>query len=98
MRIGPERCLRPRPPWANPGLLTIFGADQRGEAIRQHLASAGVQLLPGAVRLDRTSTATASLDSSGSAQYTFDIEWTLPRATPAFVPKVLHTGSLATFV
>jgi len=83
---------------ANTGLLTIFGADQRGEAIRQHLASADVQLLPGAVRLDRTSTAIASLDSSGSARYTFDIEWTLPPATPTFVPKVLHTGSLATFM
>jgi fructokinase len=83
---------------ANTGLLTIFGADQRGEAIRQHLASADVQLLPGAVRLDRTSTAMASLDNSGSARYTFDIEWTLPPATPTFVPKVLHTGSLATFL
>lgn len=83
---------------ANTGLLTHFGADERGEAIRQHLASADVQLLPGAVRLDRTSTAMASLDSSGSARYTFDIEWTLPPATPTFVPKILHTGSLATFM
>ena len=40
---------------ANTGLLTILGRDQRGEAIRQHLTSAGVQLLPGAVRLIRRS-------------------------------------------
>lgn len=83
---------------ANTGLLTVLGADKRAEAIRQHLDSAAVQLLPGATRLSRTSTATASLDSTGSAEYTFDIEWTLPQVSPTFIPKVLHTGSLATFL
>ncbi|MDQ0679818.1 sugar/nucleoside kinase (ribokinase family) [Arthrobacter pascens] len=53
----------------NTGLLTVLGADRRAEAIRQHLDSAAVQLLRGATRLRRTSTATASLDSKGSAAY-----------------------------
>lgn len=57
-----------------------------------------VQLLPGATHLSRTSTATASLGSTGSAAYAFDIEWTLPQVSPTFIPKVLHTGSLATFL
>lgn len=35
---------------ANARLLTVLGADQRAEAIRQHLDSAAVQLLPGAVK------------------------------------------------
>ena len=82
----------------NTGLLTVLGSDQRGETIQRHLKSAGVQLLPGAIRLARTSTAMASLDESGSARYTFDIEWTLPPPAPTFVPQVLHTGSLATFL
>ncbi|WP_308196391.1 PfkB family carbohydrate kinase [Paenarthrobacter sp. TYUT067] len=82
----------------NTRLLTVLGTDQRGETIRRHLESAGVQLLPGAVRLARTSSADASLDSKGSAHYTFDIEWTMPAATPKFIPTVLHTGSLDTFL
>lgn len=72
---------------ANTGLLTVLGADQRAEAIRQHLDSAAVQLLPGATRLSSTSTATASLDNTGSAECTFDIEWTLPRVSPTLIPK-----------
>ncbi|MFF2242745.1 carbohydrate kinase [Arthrobacter sp. NPDC058130] len=79
-------------------LLTVLGADQRGQAIRQHLDSAGVELLPGAVRLKRTSTAKATLDSWGAAHYTFDIEWNLPPVAPTFAPRVLHACSLATFL
>lgn len=79
-------------------LLTVLGADQRGQAIRQHLDSASVELLPGAVRLKRTSTAKATLDSSGAAHYTFDIEWNLPPIAPTFAPRVLHACSLATFL
>ncbi|WP_309075262.1 carbohydrate kinase [Paenarthrobacter sp.] len=78
--------------------LTALGKDARGVRIQEHLASAGVSLLPGAGNLPRTSTATALLDSSGSAEYDFDIQWELPHLSPPVLPKVLHTGSLATFL
>lgn len=79
-------------------LLTSIGDDHRGEAIEQHLRSAGVDLLPGSKGPGRTATATATLASDGSAHYDFDIRWDLPRTAPATLPKVLHTGSIATFL
>jgi pfkB family carbohydrate kinase len=74
-------------------LLTALGRDERSKSIRRHLESAGVRLLPGAEHLNRTSTARALLDASGSAGYEFDLEWDLPQVSPTFLPKVLHTGS-----
>lgn len=79
-------------------LLTSIGDDSRGAAIEQHLRSAGVELLPGSKGPGRTATATARLASDGSAHYDFDIRWDLPRIAPATLPKVLHTGSIATFL
>jgi fructokinase len=79
-------------------LLTSIGDDPRGEAIAQHLARAGVDLLPGSRSDGRTATATAVLASDGSASYDFDIHWELPRTVPAMLPKILHTGSIATFL
>ena len=78
--------------------LTALGRDERSRSIQEHLGSAGVRLLPGAEHLNRTSTARALLDSSGSAEYEFDFEWNLPHIGPTFLPKVLHTGSLASFM
>lgn len=80
------------------GLLTAVGADARGLSIENHLRSAGVTLLPGSKCLARTATATATLAPDGSAAYDFDIQWDLPPATPACFPRVLHTGSIATFL
>ncbi|MGC0236734.1 carbohydrate kinase family protein [Arthrobacter sp. SD76] len=79
-------------------LLTSIGDDPRGAAIEQHLRSAGVELLPGSKGPGRTATATATLASDRSAYYDFDIRWDLPRIAPATLPKVLHTGSIATFL
>jgi fructokinase len=79
-------------------LLTALGRDERSKTIRRHLESAGVRLLPRAEHLNRTSTARALLDASGSAGYEFDLEWDLPQISPTFLPKVLHTGSLASFI
>ncbi len=79
-------------------LLTSIGDDPRGAAIEQHLRSAGVELLPGSKGPGRTATATATVASNGSAHYDFDIRWDLPRIAPATLPKVLHTGSIATFL
>ncbi|GAP57075.1 uncharacterized sugar kinase PH1459, partial [Arthrobacter sp. Hiyo6] len=43
------------------GLKTAIGEDRHGRLIREHLNSAGVQLLQGSTSLDRTATATATL-------------------------------------
>ncbi|WP_335987784.1 carbohydrate kinase family protein [Glycomyces sp. MUSA5-2] len=76
-------------------LLTQLGPDPRGEAIRRHLASAGVAVRT--VSDAPTSTATAVLDERGAARYEFDIDWAPTR--PLTLPPgstCLHTGSLAT--
>ncbi|UTT66697.1 PfkB family carbohydrate kinase [Janibacter sp. CX7] len=73
-------------------LATHFGRDARGAAIGEHLAAAGVALVPGSDRARDTSIATATLDGSGAATYTFDLDWRLPE-----LPEVgghVHTGSL----
>ncbi|WP_457965112.1 carbohydrate kinase [Arthrobacter sp. D1-29] len=79
-------------------LLTSLGNDARGEAIEAHLRSAGVDLLPGSRSAGRTSSAAATIAADGSASYEFDISWELAAVTPAYLPKVLHTGSIATFL
>lgn len=81
------------------GLLTAVGADRRGEAIENHLAGSGVTLLPGSRSLARTSTATATIAEDGSASYAFDITWDVePQDLAQAPPKVLHTGSIASFL
>jgi fructokinase len=79
-------------------LLTSIGDDERGRAIEGHLARAGVALLPGSKHPGRTASATATLAADGSATYDFDIAWELQPVAPAFLPKVIHTGSIATFL
>lgn len=79
-------------------LLTSIGDDHHADAIEKHLRSAGVNLLPESKGRGGTATATAVLASDGSASYDFDIRWDLPRTAPAALPKVLHTGSIATFL
>ena len=79
-------------------LLTSIGDDDRGRAIEAHLQRAGVALLPGSRTPGRTASATATLAADGSATYDFDIRWELPAVAPASLPKVLHTGSIATFL
>ncbi|WP_104043493.1 carbohydrate kinase family protein [Arthrobacter sp. ZGTC412] len=81
------------------GLLTAVGADRRGGVLREHLTGAGVTLLPGSRPLDRTSTATATITRDGSATYAFDITWDVePLDRVHTPPKVLHTGSIASFL
>lgn len=79
-------------------LLTSLGDDPRGAAIEAHLLSTGVELLPGSKSAGRTASATATLAADGSASYDFDISWDLAPVTPPYLPKVLHTGSIATFL
>lgn len=80
------------------GLLTAIAPDARGISLENHLRSAGVTLLPGSKSLTRTASATATLAPDGSAKYDFDISWDLAPTAPAYFPKILHTGSIATFL
>jgi fructokinase len=83
----------------NTGLLTSMGTDRRGEALEEHLTGAGVTLLPGSRSLERTSTATATIARDGSASYAFDITWDVQPPDPALTPpRVVHTGSIASFL
>jgi fructokinase len=79
-------------------LLTSIGDDERGSAIERHLGRAGVALLPGSKHEGRTASATAKLAADGSASYEFDITWELQPVPPSYLPKVIHTGSIATFL
>jgi fructokinase len=78
-------------------LLTALANDPRTEAIVDHLSHSGVTLVDGARRLPRTSTATALVQTDGSAEYEFDLTWDpTPQAGPP--ARVVHAGSLALFL
>ncbi len=79
-------------------LLTTIGEDARGEMIRRHLESAGVEILPQSVTPWRTSSATASLDATGSASYDFDIRWELPETDALPSADLVHVGSISAFL
>lgn len=61
-------------------IATRVGADPHGRLLRAHLEDNGVKLAAGSVVGAPTSTATAVLDSTGAADYTFDITWALSAA------------------
>ncbi len=79
-------------------LLTSMGEDARGEMIRRHLEGAGVEILPQSVTPWRTSSATASLDATGSASYDFDIRWELPETDALPSADLVHVGSISAFL
>lgn len=76
-------------------LLTQVGPDARGRRVVDHVTAAGAQVE--ALPLDRTSTATVTVDGQGVASYDFDLAWTLPSSR---LPDcdVLHVGSLGTLL
>jgi fructokinase len=76
-------------------LVTQIGADPYGEIIRSHLASAGVDLLPGSVTASATSSATATVDAAGAASYDFDLRWELAEPALPAPLTLVHTGSIA---
>lgn len=59
-------------------LVTWIGRDERGRAVREHLGSSGVTLAAGSDGAAATSVATATLDATGAATYTFDLDWQVP--------------------
>jgi fructokinase len=76
-------------------LATWIGQDERGKAIRKHLADSGVHLVPGSDGAPHTSTAIATIDDSGAAGYSFDLSWRLPPIPKWLHPAVVHIGSIA---
>ena len=79
-------------------LLTRMGDDEHGRLLREHLAAAGVALLPGAVDAGRTAVARAEIDAEGKATYDFDLEWSVPDVALPDGLDVLHTGSIGAAV
>ena len=75
--------------------LTHIGDDARGHRITEYVKASGAELVSGSVTADRTPTALATLDESGSAQYVFDIDWQLSGTPEVAPPLVAHTGSIA---
>lgn len=75
---------------------THLGRDFRGARIRDALTCEGVTFSSSSFGAARTSTARATIDATGAARYSFDIDWTFdaPTASPALV----HTGSIALFL
>ncbi|GAA1703947.1 carbohydrate kinase [Microcella alkalica] len=75
--------------------VTELGADQRGDLLEERLVREGVDLLV-PMRAGTTSTAIAHLRADGSAEYSFDLDWSLGCGMPDHRPvDVLHFGSLA---
>ncbi|WP_460446175.1 PfkB family carbohydrate kinase, partial [Angustibacter aerolatus] len=72
---------------------TRIGDDADGAAVRAHVEHDGVRLEPGSLVPGRTATSTAVLDTSGAAQYEFDIVNELPAIDPTGAAH-LHTGSI----
>lgn len=78
-------------------LVTALADDDHGLQVLHHLHESGVRLGAGSYALDRTSTALAQIDSSGSASYIFDFSWVLPAEVP--IPPTaafVHAGSIST--
>lgn len=73
---------------------TSYADDPRGQMIAAHLDEAGVRLAVDPHVIPRTSTAKATLDTTGAAQYVFDIDWRLGPIDTDPRPRVVHTCSL----
>lgn len=78
--------------------LTHIGDDDRGRRILEHLEASHVELVSGSISAARTPTASARLDHTGAATYTFDLEWRLAGTPEVAPPLVAHTGSIAGFL
>ena len=75
-------------------LLTHLGVDDRGARVAAHLQSVGVELWPGSIVSETTSTATARLDTQGVATYSFDLRWSIPAPVDLNHLAAVHIGSI----
>jgi len=78
-------------------LLAELGDDAAGDLVRGHLAASdvGVDLV---TRVARTSTAKAKIRADGSAEYDFQISWTLGDDVTVPASDFLHTGSIGSWL
>jgi fructokinase len=83
---------------ADTRLLTQVGGDADGDAIRQHLAGAGVKLLAESNSNAKTGVCIVDIAPNGSSTYSFDIDWKLPTFSGLQLAKWIHVGSIATFL
>lgn len=76
-------------------LLTWFASDPHGDLVRKHLEDSAVHLVPGSDGAASTSVAIATLDETGAATYTFDLDWQVPAGAelPADV-VVVHSSTI----
>lgn len=79
-------------------LISKYGDDERGRLIDNHLRDSSVDTIGGLRRGETSSTAIATLDSTGSAHYEFDLRWDIPEAIDAPTPLVVHTGSIGAYL
>ena len=80
------------------GVPTTFasqvGDDQRGRAVKEHVAAAGAAFVALDPSPRATSTAVATLSSTGNATYEFEVDWN-PTALPDLRGvDAVHVGSL----
>jgi fructokinase len=75
-------------------LATSFAPDHHGELVGSYLERAGVALACDPSAVAHTSTAEATIGTSGAAEYVFDIDWRLLPVDPDEDPLVVHTCSL----
>jgi fructokinase len=78
-------------------LVTQTGNDEYGGRIADRLAGSGAGLVAAPTDSGRTPTATARLARDGSADYDFDLTWSLPHQQLP-VCDVLHVGSLGSML
>jgi fructokinase len=76
-------------------LVTVLGADRRGELVRTWLEASNVTVHAEPPGSGRTSSAVVTLDASGAATYEFDVVWDLG-TVPTGQHDALHVGSIAT--
>lgn len=76
-------------------LLTWFAPDTHGKLVRRHLEDSAVHILPGSDGATSTSVAIATLDETGAATYTFDLDWQVPAgAELAADVVVVHSSTI----
>lgn len=61
-------------------LLTWFAHDPYGDLVREHLEESEVHVVAGSDAAASTPVAIATLDATGAATYTFDLDWQVPPA------------------
>ena len=76
-------------------LLTWFAPDAHGALVRRHLEDSAVHIVAGSEGAASTPVAIATLDASGAATYTFDLDWQVPAGVvlPADV-VVVHSSTI----